>query len=80
MGLTTGLNDVRLPGDIPYDEWNSWHTLIVSDELSRVVCFDPFLLSLTDEKGVLGSFMGPWRGKQHWCSAYCELRHRRSER
>jgi hypothetical protein len=80
VGLTTGLKNIQLPGDIPYDEWNSWHTLIVSDELSRVVCFDAVLLGVTNEKGLLGSLMGSRWGKQHWCSAYCELRDRSSER
>lgn len=28
---------MKLPGDIKFEEWDSWHTLIVTDELSRVV-------------------------------------------
>lgn len=36
LALTTGLPNVRLPGDIPADEWDSWHSLITNDELSRV--------------------------------------------
>lgn len=27
---------MRLPADIPFEEWDSWHTLIVTDELSRI--------------------------------------------
>lgn len=73
MGLTTGLKNIRLPGDIPYEEWDSWHTLIVTDELSRVVCCDPFLMDMTDGKGVHWCSVGTRRGKQHWGSAYCEL-------
>ncbi|TGO87251.1 hypothetical protein BPOR_0238g00030 [Botrytis porri] len=36
LALSTGLSDVKLPGDIKPEEWDSWHTLIVTDELSRV--------------------------------------------
>ncbi|KAF7926639.1 uncharacterized protein EAE97_010148 [Botrytis byssoidea] len=36
LALSTGLSDVKLPGDIRPEEWDSWHTLIVTDELSRV--------------------------------------------
>ncbi|CAD6446042.1 91aa603c-0c57-4ea8-a08d-1611daea57cf [Sclerotinia trifoliorum] len=31
-----GLPDVNLPGDIKFEEWDSWHSLIVTDEMSRV--------------------------------------------
>lgn len=61
MGLITGLKDIRLPGDIPHEEWDSWRSLIVTDELSRVVGSDPFPVNLTDEEGVYGSLMGTWR-------------------
>lgn len=36
LALSTGLSNVTLPGNIPAKEWDSWHTLIVTDELSRV--------------------------------------------
>lgn len=36
LALATGL-DVKLPVDIPLAEWDSWHTLIVTDEMCRVV-------------------------------------------
>ncbi|RDL31528.1 putative acyl-CoA dehydrogenase [Venustampulla echinocandica] len=36
LALSTGLSNVPLPGGIPFEEWDSWHTLIVSDELTRV--------------------------------------------
>ncbi|EPE31947.1 Acyl-CoA dehydrogenase NM [Glarea lozoyensis ATCC 20868] len=32
----TGLENVRLPGDIKAQDWDSWHTLILTDEISRV--------------------------------------------
>jgi hypothetical protein len=34
--VTTGL-DVPLPGGIPLKEWDSWHTLILTDEIGRIV-------------------------------------------
>ena len=37
LALSTGLKDVPLPGGISFEEWDSWHTLICTDELSRVV-------------------------------------------
>lgn len=37
MALPTGLTNVRLPGDIPGEEWDAWHTLVCTDEMSRVV-------------------------------------------
>src|ERR1700730_15607305 len=36
LALSTGL-DVPLPGGIPRSEWDEWHTLILTDELGRVV-------------------------------------------
>ncbi|KAH6671949.1 acyl-CoA dehydrogenase/oxidase [Halenospora varia] len=36
LALSTGLKNVPLPGGIPFEEWDSWHTLIVTDEQSRV--------------------------------------------
>ncbi|KAF8862494.1 acyl-CoA dehydrogenase NM domain-like protein [Acephala macrosclerotiorum] len=36
VGLVTRLSNIRVPGDIPFEEWDSWHTLIVNDELSRL--------------------------------------------
>ncbi|KAH8667618.1 acyl-CoA dehydrogenase/oxidase [Tricladium varicosporioides] len=36
LALSTGLKDVPLPGGIPFEEWDNWHTLIVTDEQSRV--------------------------------------------
>ncbi|KAM3087001.1 hypothetical protein ACMFMG_001110 [Clarireedia jacksonii] len=36
MALSAGLSGFPLPGGIPSSEWDSWHTLIVTDELSRV--------------------------------------------
>ncbi|QSZ32395.1 hypothetical protein DSL72_001969 [Monilinia vaccinii-corymbosi] len=36
LALYTGLPNIRLPGDIQFEEWDSWHTLIVTDELSRI--------------------------------------------
>lgn len=35
-GVCTGLDNVRLPGDIPFQEWDQWHTLILTDEMARV--------------------------------------------
>ncbi|TVY90837.1 Acyl-CoA dehydrogenase, partial [Lachnellula willkommii] len=32
----TGLSHVTLPGNILVHEWDSWHTLILTDEMSRV--------------------------------------------
>jgi hypothetical protein len=61
VGLITGLKNIRLPGDIPYEEWDSWHSLIVTDELSRVVGSGPFPVNLTDGEGVYGSLMGSRR-------------------
>jgi hypothetical protein len=37
VGLSTGLPNIRMPGDIPFEEWDSWHSLVLTDELSRVV-------------------------------------------
>lgn len=37
MALSTGLDNVKLPGDIPFEEWDSWHSLILTDEINRVV-------------------------------------------
>lgn len=37
LALSTDLSNVTLPGNIPYPEWDSWHSLIITDELSRVV-------------------------------------------
>lgn len=37
LALSTGLKNVPLPGGISFEEWDSWHTLIVTDEQSRVV-------------------------------------------
>ena len=37
LALSTGLPNAILPGNIPAAEWDSWHTLIVTDELARVV-------------------------------------------
>ena len=61
MGLITGLKNIRFPGDISYDEWDSWHSLIVTDELSRVVGSRPFLLDLANGTGIYGGLMGTWR-------------------
>ncbi|TVY71245.1 Acyl-CoA dehydrogenase apdG [Lachnellula suecica] len=36
LALSTGLKNVTLPGNIPFEEWDSWHTLILTDEISRV--------------------------------------------
>ncbi|KAG9240726.1 acyl-CoA dehydrogenase/oxidase [Calycina marina] len=36
LAITSGLPNVRLPGDIPFEEWDSWHTLILTDELNRL--------------------------------------------
>lgn len=36
FALTTGL-DVRLPGNIKRDDWDHWHTLVLTDEMARVV-------------------------------------------
>ncbi|PVH78484.1 acyl-CoA dehydrogenase NM domain-like protein [Cadophora sp. DSE1049] len=36
VGMVTGLPNIKSPGDIPIEEWDSWHSLIVNDELSRV--------------------------------------------
>jgi hypothetical protein len=40
LAVVTGL-DIPLPGGIPLKEWDSWHSLILTDELGRVVsrCF-----------------------------------------
>ena len=37
LALSTGLSGVTLPGGIPYEEWDCCHSLIVTDELNRVV-------------------------------------------
>ncbi|KAF4634677.1 hypothetical protein G7Y89_g3418 [Cudoniella acicularis] len=36
LALSTGLRNLALPGGILFDEWDSWHTLIITDEQSRV--------------------------------------------
>ena len=36
LALSTGL-DVRLPGNIKRDEWDHWHTLVLTDVMARVV-------------------------------------------
>ncbi|KAH7386485.1 acyl-CoA dehydrogenase/oxidase [Cadophora sp. MPI-SDFR-AT-0126] len=36
VGMVTGLPSIKSPGDVPIEEWDSWHSLIVNDELSRV--------------------------------------------
>lgn len=36
LAVTTGL-DVPLPGGIPLKEWDNWHTLILTDEIGRIV-------------------------------------------
>ncbi|PQE19770.1 acyl- dehydrogenase protein [Rutstroemia sp. NJR-2017a WRK4] len=36
LALGAGILDSPLPGGIPFAEWDSWHTLIVTDELTRV--------------------------------------------
>ena len=40
LALSTGLSNVTLPGNVPFAEWDSWHTLILTDEISRVVWHD----------------------------------------
>lgn len=32
----TGLSNVKLPGDISPSAWDNWHTLVLTDEISRV--------------------------------------------
>lgn len=39
LALVTGLKGVRLPGDVPVEEWDTWHSQIVNDELNRLVGF-----------------------------------------
>ncbi|PQE21707.1 acyl- dehydrogenase protein [Rutstroemia sp. NJR-2017a BVV2] len=36
LALGAGIANFPLPGGIPFAEWDSWHTLIVTDELARV--------------------------------------------
>jgi hypothetical protein len=36
LAVVTGL-DIPLPGGIPLKEWDSGHTLILTDEFSRIV-------------------------------------------
>lgn len=62
VGMVTGLPNIKTPGDIPMDQWDSWHSLIMNDELSRVVRTPRLFISdsLTSE-GIHGSSVGPWR-------------------
>ncbi|KIN07861.1 hypothetical protein OIDMADRAFT_174767 [Oidiodendron maius Zn] len=36
QALATGLSNVRLPADIPFEEWDTWHSQIVNDEMCRI--------------------------------------------
>ncbi|TAQ89486.1 hypothetical protein B7494_g2168 [Chlorociboria aeruginascens] len=38
LATNTELSNVPLPGGIPFEEWGSWHSLILMDEISRLVC------------------------------------------
>ena len=60
LGLATGLQNIRLPGDIPYVDWDSWHTLIITDELSRVVRPKPLFDGLADHERGTPVFCGDW--------------------
>lgn len=46
LALTTGL-DVRLPGDIKRDDWDHWHTLVLTDEMARVVGWRALSIQMT---------------------------------
>lgn len=66
FGVCTGLDNVRLPGDIPYKEWDQWHTLILTDEMARVVshnlCYpgEPNWMSQGIQWSSLGSRKRQW--------------------
>ena len=47
LAITTGLPNVKLPGDIPLEEWDSWHTLVLTDELNRLVSFSGKFLNIS---------------------------------
>jgi hypothetical protein len=64
VGLSTGLSNIRMPGDIPYEEWDSWHSLVLTDELSRVVRtpVPPFGASTDSRRDIL-AFCGVLEGE-----------------
>lgn len=37
LALSTGLDNVPLPGGIKKEEWDHFHTLVITDEMGRVV-------------------------------------------
>lgn len=55
--LSTGLANVTLPGNIPFEEWDFWHTLIVTDELSFVA-----RTACNPDQNVPGADIGIHRG------------------
>lgn len=60
VGLATGLSSILIPGDIPFEEWDSWHTLIVNDELYRVVrcTYEAILKTETDADRAILEYYG----------------------
>jgi hypothetical protein len=81
LALVTGLKGVRLPGDVPVEEWDTWHSQIVNDELSRIVgfCAGERWGEVLTVIGVFGCELGSWGRKWDRGSADCELRHRGAE-
>jgi hypothetical protein len=74
LALSTGLSKVRLPGDIPFEEWDSWHTLILTDELSRVVRHDaPQIKQPLTQIGIHRCTLGPRRWQWNWSSTDRQL-------
>ena len=78
FALTTGL-DVRLPGNIKRDDWDHWHTLVLTDEMARVVSFErisqisvlmPLVMNLTASKDINDD--SPWSSLLTM-AVYCAL-------
>lgn len=62
VGMVTGLPNLKTPGDVPLDQWDSWHSLIVNDELSRVVQTPDLLnFEVLTQKGLYRRSVGSWR-------------------
>jgi hypothetical protein len=73
------MGGLTLPGGIKSEEWDTFHSIIVNDELYRYTQRSCVLLKLeTDSKtllqsGLLWDIVGLGWGQQHWCTANNEL-------
>lgn len=80
LALSTDLSNVTLPGNIPYAEWDSWHSLILTDELSRVVRHDaPHMKAPLTHTGIHRCSMGSGWWKWYWSTTDRQFWHSGTE-